>query len=87
MKRPLAHRDYDAQTAGPQYLEDLATGYWFSEVLFTAVEMDLFSLVGAEGATADELSRALDANPQGLKRFLHALEKNGAGYDRRPAVF
>jgi predicted metal-binding protein len=77
MKRPLAHRDYDAQTAGPQYLEDLATGYWFSEVLFTAVEMDLFSLVGAEGATADELSRALDANPQGLKRFLHALEKMG----------
>ena len=77
MKRPLAFRDYDAQTAGPQYLEDLATGYWFSEVLFTAVEMDLFSHVGAKGATVDGLSQALDANPRGLRRFLHALEKMG----------
>jgi len=77
MKRPYITRDYDDQNAGPQYLEDLATGYWFSEVLFTAVEMDLFSLVGTEGATLDELSRALDANNRGLKRFLHALEKMG----------
>jgi len=77
MKRPLAQGDYDPQTAGHQYLEDLATGYWFSEVLFTAVEMDLFSLVGAEGTTVDKLSRALKANPDALRRFLHALVKMG----------
>jgi predicted metal-binding protein len=77
MKRPFTLRDFDAQTAGPQYLEDLATGYWFSEALFTAVEMDLFSLIGAEGVTVDELSRALDADPRGLERYLHALEKMG----------
>ncbi len=87
MKRPLAFQDYDPQTAGHQYLEDLATGYWFSEVLFTAVEMDLFSHVGAEGATVDELSRALDANPDALKRYLHALEKMGLVMNNRLRYF
>jgi len=87
MKRPLPFREYDAQTAGPQYLEDLATGYWFSEVLFAAVEMDLFSLVGEDGATIDELSLALDANPHGLKRFLHALEKMGLVTSDGPRYF
>jgi hypothetical protein len=84
MKRPLAFRDYDAQTAGPQYLEDLATGDWFSEVLFAAVEMDLFSLLGAEGAAVEELSRALDANPDGLERYLNALEKMVLKTGNRP---
>src|SRR5271169_3402242 len=87
MKRPLTIRDNDAQTAGPQYLENLATGYWFSEVLFTAVEMDLFSLIGTEGATIDELSHALDANPPGLKRFLHALETMGLVTNDGPRYF
>lgn len=73
MNKTLPYRSYDAQDAGPQYLEDLATGYWFSEVLFTAVEMDLFSLVGTEGATVEELSRALKADRSGLERLLHAL--------------
>ncbi|OGW47663.1 MAG: metal-binding protein [Nitrospirae bacterium GWC2_57_9] len=72
MNKTLPYQTYDAQDTGPQYLEDLATGYWFSEVLFTAVEMDLFSLVGA-GATVEELSGALHANPHGVERFLQAL--------------
>ena len=72
MNKILPYQTYDAQDTGPQYLEDLATGYWFSEVLFTAVEMDLFSLVGA-GATVEELSGALHANPHGVKRILQAL--------------
>jgi predicted metal-binding protein len=87
MKRPLAFQDHDAQTAGPQYLEDLATGYWFSEVLFAAVEMDLFSLLGAEGAAVEELSRVLDANPDGLERYLHALEKMGLVTSTGPRYF
>jgi predicted metal-binding protein/SAM-dependent methyltransferase len=87
MKRPLSSRDYDPQASGHQYLEDLATGYWFSEALFTAVEMNLFSLIGAEGTTIDELSRALDANLHGLKRFLHALEKMGLVTNDGPLYF
>lgn len=73
MNKTLPYQSYDAQNAGPQYLEDLATGYWFSEVLFTAVEMDLFSLVGAKGTTLEEISRALYADSHGVERFLQAL--------------
>lgn len=64
---------YDPQNTGPQYLEDLATAYWFSEVLFTAVEAGVFTLLGSEGKTAEEISCALDLAPQGLARLLHAL--------------
>jgi predicted metal-binding protein len=77
MNKVLPYQRCDAQDAGPQYLEDLATGYWFSEVLFTAVEMDLFSLIGTEGATVEELSRALGAKPHGVRRLLQALGEIG----------
>ena len=77
MKNTLSYQSYDPQDAGPQYLENLATGYWFSEVLFTAVEMDLFSLVGTDGATAGELSAALDVDLHGIDRFLYALGAMG----------
>jgi len=59
--------------AGPQYLEDLATGYWYSEVLFTAVELNVFSLLDPKGRTVAEIAEALDVPTAGLGRFLQAL--------------
>lgn len=64
---------HDPQDVGPQYLEDLATGYWFSEVLFTAVELEVFTLLETEGMTTDEIAGALDMPSSGLERFLQAL--------------
>jgi len=58
---------------GPQYLEDLATGYWFSEALFTAVELKVFTLLEPEGMKADEIAEALDMPVSSLVRFLQAL--------------
>ncbi len=87
MKKTLPFQAFDAQDAGPQYLEDLATGYWYSELLFTAVEMDLFSLIGTEGTTARELSGALDANPHGVRRFLQALVAMGLLANDGPRYF
>lgn len=60
-------------SAGAQYLEDLATGYWFSEALFTAVELEMFTLLDPKSLTADELARALEMPVSGLRRFLQAL--------------
>jgi len=77
MKKTLPFLNHDVQDAGPQYLEDLATGYWFSEVLFAAVEMRLFSLLEPGGATDQELAREIDANPGSLRRFLRALGAMG----------
>ncbi|MGD0884617.1 MAG: DUF2284 domain-containing protein [Thermodesulfovibrionales bacterium] len=73
MKKILPFLNHDIQETGPQYLEDLATGYWFSEILFTAVEMDIFSLIEPKGATVEALSKALQVNLHGLRRFLQAL--------------
>lgn len=64
---------HNPQEAGPQYLENLATGYWFSEVLFAAVELNVFNLLESEGMTAEEMAGALKMPPSGLGRFLQAL--------------
>ncbi|HWJ03713.1 MAG TPA: methyltransferase, partial [Verrucomicrobiae bacterium] len=58
---------------GSQYLEDLATGYWFSEVLFTAVELEIFTLIEQGGRSVKEISKLLDIESQGAERFLQAL--------------
>ncbi len=70
-KRPIPAPD--PQADGAQYLEDLATAYWFSETLFTAVELDVFSILEPEGATAEQIARVLDLDPRSTERFLHAL--------------
>lgn len=63
----------DPQGTGIQYLEDLATAYWFSEVLFTAVEMDIFTLLHPAGKTVAEIAGDLGYDPAGVERFLQAL--------------
>ena len=79
----LAH---DPQEEGSQYLEDLATGYWYSEALFTAVEAKIFTLIGPGGKTAPEIAGALNCKPAGMTRFLDALcslgllHRNGIRY-------
>ena len=73
MKKPLPFLDHDSQSSGPQYLEDLATGYWFSELLFASVEMDLFSQLEPEGSILQDLAITLGADPAALSRLLDAL--------------
>ena len=60
--------DVDPQSGGPQYLEDLATGYWFSEALFTAVAAGVFNLVDGDALTAGELAEHLKWEPRGTER-------------------
>ncbi len=77
MKRKLPVWGFDPQSSSPQYLENLATGYWFSEVLFASVEMELFSQLEPDGATLEHLAASLDVNPSALSRFLNALASVG----------
>lgn len=71
MKLPF--QDFEPPEAGPQYLEDLATAYWYSDVLFTALENDLFTILAEKSMTSGELAERLMWNPQATERFLHAL--------------
>lgn len=57
---------------GFQFLEDIATAAWYGEVLFTAVEKDLFSFTKEEH-TATEIAAYTDFHPEATQRFLLAL--------------
>ena len=77
---------YDPQDGSPQYLEDLATGYWFAQVLFTAVEMEIFTLLAPAGAGAEEAAGAMGVDRRALERFLRTLCALGlAGRSGRPS--
>ncbi len=77
---------YDPQDGSPQYLEDLATGYWLAQVLFTAVEMEIFTLLEPAGASAEDAAGALGVDRRALERFLETLcalglaERSGSLY-------
>ncbi|MEK6672125.1 MAG: DUF2284 domain-containing protein, partial [Nitrospirota bacterium] len=72
---------------GAQYLEDISTAYWFSEVLFAAVEMEVFSSLERGGKTIEELSEEFKSDTGGMERFLHALETLGLVYRHGPRYY
>lgn len=71
--RPLPFPRHDPRDSGAQYLEDLATGYWFSEALFAAVELEIFSRLDPAGSTAASMAQVLEFDSRGVERFLDAL--------------
>ncbi len=66
----LARRHY-------QYLEDLATGYWQSEVLFAALELRLFDCIEAGPADSHHLAAGTRCHAAPLERLLGGLEALG----------
>ncbi len=62
-----AHRDF-------QYLEDLSTAYWYSEILFAALDLKLFAFLEQGRSGLDALARAADCNKGELHRLLRVLE-------------
>jgi len=63
-----AHRDF-------QYLEDLATAYWYSEVLFAALELHLFEFLEQGCSNLNTLARAASCHEDELHRLLKVLER------------
>lgn len=63
-----ANRDF-------QYLEDLSTAYWYSEVLFAALELNLFEFLEQECSRIDILARTASCHMKELHRFLKVLER------------
>ena len=57
-----------------QYLEELATAYWYSEVLFSAIELDLFTHIARGQDTLEKLATSARCHPGELKRLMTALE-------------
>jgi hypothetical protein len=64
----------------PTHIMQTATGFWASKVLLTAVEFDLFSMLGGRSMTAEELGAALGVHPRGRYDFFDALVALGFLY-------
>lgn len=60
-----------------QYLEDLSTAYWCSEILFAALELRLFELLDKELSALGVLAREACCREKELHRLLIALERLG----------
>lgn len=64
---------------------EVGFGFWPAKILLTAVELELFTKLGAASMTGEELGRALALHPRGIWDFLDALtalgflERDGEG--------
>ena len=68
-------QDADATHKDFQYLENLATAYWYSEVFFASLELNLFQHLDKGQHTLKSLSHAAQCHVDALSRLLRALEK------------
>jgi SAM-dependent methyltransferase len=57
----------------PLDILEQARGYMLSRVILTAAELDLFTRLAAQPATADEVATGLGLDPRGLTRLLDCL--------------
>lgn len=75
----------------PGRILQTAFAFWSSKVLLTAVEMGLFTKLGTDRLTRDELGTALEIHPRGRADFFDALvsmkylKRDGNGPDARYA--
>ena len=73
----------------PSRIMQTATAFWPSKVLLTAVEFQLFTVLGPRSMTGAELQAALGLHPRGTFDFLDALvalkflDRDGDGPDGR----
>jgi predicted metal-binding protein/ubiquinone/menaquinone biosynthesis C-methylase UbiE len=73
----LPYLQPDIASENFQILEDLATGNWYSEVLFAALELGIFDALAEGPSSFDELAARLECDPDSLSRFLEALSALG----------
>lgn len=87
---PFPHQQADIACEDFQHLEDLATAYWYSEVLFAALEMNVFGMLGERPLSLDELAGETYRESEGLSRFLGTLVslqlliEHGGEYENSP---
>ena len=73
----------------PSHIMQIGLGFWGSKALLSAVELRLFTVLGSESMTAEELRSALDLHPRAVPDFpdallaLGLLERDGDGPDAR----
>jgi predicted O-methyltransferase YrrM len=73
----------------PAHILQVGMGFWPSKVVLSAVELELFTELGDEALTGEEIGERLGLHSRGIHDFLdslvalHLLEREGAGGDGR----
>jgi hypothetical protein len=86
---PAAAGPATAPALDPSRILQTATAFWVSKALLSAVELELFTVLGEGSMTAGELGRKLGLHPRGTYDFFDALvalgvlAREGDGRDAR----
>jgi hypothetical protein len=73
----------------PSHIMQVGMGFWASKTVLSAVELELFTHLGAEAITGEEIGEKLGLHPRGIYDFLDTLvalrflERDGEGSDGR----
>jgi hypothetical protein len=73
----------------PSHIMQVGLGFWPSKTMLSAVELELFTQLGAESMTGEEIGEQLDLHPRGIYDFLDTLvalkllERDGDGEQGR----
>ncbi|MGB3210065.1 MAG: DUF2284 domain-containing protein [Desulforhopalus sp.] len=75
MHQSLGFVNADPVHDGFQYIEDIATAYWYSEVLFTALDLKIFMYLDQGGRSVRSLAVASSCREGELSRLLRGMER------------
>lgn len=73
----------------PSHIMEIGAGFWASKTLLSAVELQLFTHLGAESMTGEEIGERLGLHPRAIYDFLDTLvalrllQREGDGNDAR----
>jgi SAM-dependent methyltransferase len=73
----------------PAHIMQVGMGFWMSKTLLSAVELELFTMLGADALTGEEIGARLDLHPRAISDFLdllvalRLLDRDGDGRDGR----
>ncbi|NOX34083.1 MAG: methyltransferase domain-containing protein, partial [Deltaproteobacteria bacterium] len=79
---PFGFKNPDPAFTGFQFLEDLSTAYWYSQVMFTALELKLFGHLDNGICSIRSIARAAGCREPELTRLLRAMERIGLVFCR-----
>ena len=66
-----------------QYIEDLSTAYWYSELLFSAIELNIFKILGKDKFEPETLAKISGCKAGELLRMLKALNQIGLLHEHK----
>ena len=73
----------------PSHIMEVGMGFWPSKTVLSAVELELFTHLGADAMTGEEIGEKLGLHPRGIYDFLDTLvalrflERDGDGSEGR----